>query len=225
MENATALLLIVLVRFSSFQLKPRSNRFNQVDAVADPPLAPNSKGNKSNPFGSAKPRELVLKEKGVDVRSLDAKFEAKAKVSKFSVEQEAQIEAVREELTRLETMWREANEKELPEEMYRVKAEAKREELKVLLKKFSAGSTTTKTTSTASISATEKSTESRGRRDSSSRSSSVFSRQDGFTPVLKHSSPRRSSGHYLPAKEGNTGRGGVDPFVGMSRHRFGQAAN
>ena len=46
------------------------------------------------------------------------------------------LEAVRQELTRLETLWRQANEKELPEETYRVQAEAKREELKTLMAQF-----------------------------------------------------------------------------------------
>jgi hypothetical protein len=43
---------------------------------------------------------------------------------------------VRAELTRFEAELREANENELPEESYRLKAEAKRKELTALMTKF-----------------------------------------------------------------------------------------
>lgn len=74
------------------------------------------------------------------MKSFDAKFEQKAQVSKFSPAQEEKIESVRQELTRLENLWREANEKELPEEPYRAQAEAKREELKNLMNRFATSS-------------------------------------------------------------------------------------
>lgn len=176
----------------SYQLKPRSDRnLQQVDI--DPPLSPKSK---SNPFGSAKPREQVLRQRGVDVKSLDAKFEEKARVSRYSEDQEAQIAAIQKELTHFEALWREANEKELPEELYRVQAEAKREELTSLMKKFST--------------TPEKSTEGK----------ELFSSNEGFVPVVQKQSSRR--GHYLPAKEDNKG---YNAFTGMSRHRFGTKAN
>jgi hypothetical protein len=50
-------------------------------------------------------------------------------------EQEREIEAVRAELTRFEAELREANENELPEESYRLKAEEKRKELNALMAK------------------------------------------------------------------------------------------
>jgi hypothetical protein len=83
------------------------------------------------------PRETVLRQRGIDIKSFDAKFEHKAKVSKFSPEEEEKIEQVRKELSHLESLWRDANEKELPEEVYRVQAEAKREILKNMMKRFS----------------------------------------------------------------------------------------
>ena len=50
--------------------------------------------------------------------------------------QEIELEKVRGELSSAEKRWREANEKELPEEEYRVLTEAKRKELSELMKKF-----------------------------------------------------------------------------------------
>ena len=50
--------------------------------------------------------------------------------------QEIELEKVRSELSSAEKRWREANEKELPEEEYRVLTEAKRKELSDLMKKF-----------------------------------------------------------------------------------------
>lgn len=176
--------------------------------MAEPPLSPQTNKSKSNPFGSAKPRELVLKEKGVDVKSLDAKFEAKAKVSRFSSEQEAQIESVRQELTRLEALWRDANEKELPEETYRLKVEGKRDELKKLMTEFS-GPTATKGEKEQST------TEGNGKGKPRSFSN------DGFTQVVAKQ-PGRGRGHYLPAKDGN---GTADPFSSLSRQRLGTKAN
>ena len=120
------------------------------------------------------------------------------------------IESVRQELTRLETLWRQANEKELPEEVYRVQAEAKREELKNLMAQFAKQQQDTSAGTTTAPSA-------RG--------------GGGFTTVLHSSSSKQrhhhhptspaapSKQHYLPAKDREAG--GVDPFAAMSRHRFG----
>lgn len=166
-----------------------------------------------------------MRQRGIDVKSLDAKFEEKAKITKFTTEQEEQIETVRQELTQLETLWRQANEKELPEEVYRVQAEAKREELKNLMAQFAkkeGGGTITTTTSSlatklsaASIATTNRAT---GMLSSSSTSNHANTEPGGFTPVK---STRKQ--HYLPVKEGSTA--GVDPFSAMSRHRFGTATN
>lgn len=174
-------------------MKPRSNRRNQVNV--EPPQLSSSP--KSNPFGAAKPREQVLRQRGVDVKSLDAKFEEKAKGCKFSDQQEEKIEAVRQELTRLESLWRAANEKELPEEVYRVQAEAKREELKNIMAQFASG-----------------------KKDVVKPRSSTTTTLGGFTPVVNSKRTPTGGKHYLPAKDGaNTT--GVDPFAAMSRHRFG----
>ena len=127
------------------QLKPRSNRqLSPPDAVVNSPVSssPNTiKKTKPNPFGSAKPRELILQQRGVDVQSLDAKFEAKVHAAQGHVDgltpsQQAQVEAVRQSLTRLELQWRDANEKELPEEKFRLAVEAKRDELHTLLQQI-----------------------------------------------------------------------------------------
>jgi len=67
---------------------------------------------------------------------MDSRIERKAEVHHFTKEQEAEIEAVRAQLTAAEKEWREANEKELPEESFRVEAEAKRKELNDLMEKF-----------------------------------------------------------------------------------------
>lgn len=47
------------------------------------------------------------------------------------------MEAIRAELTKAEALLRDANEKELPEEKFRLQVEAKREELSSIMEKFS----------------------------------------------------------------------------------------
>lgn len=205
-----------------WKLKPRSNRGIQIE----PPLSPAS-SSKSNPFGAAKPREQVLRQRGIDVKSLDAKFEEKAKITKFTTEQEEQIETVRQELTHLETLWRQANEKELPEEVYRVQAEAKRQELKNLMAQFAKKegiSGTSNVTTKSSTTPTTTTTTSRATgMFNSSKNHHGNPEAGGFIPVKASSGGGSSTRkqHYLPAKEGSTT--GVDPFSAMSRHRFGKA--
>jgi hypothetical protein len=91
---------------------------------------------KGNPFGAAVPREQVLKTRGIDASVMDASIERKANVLHFTSEQEAELEAVRVALTKAEKELLEANENELPEETFRIKAEAKRKELNDLMTKF-----------------------------------------------------------------------------------------
>jgi hypothetical protein len=67
---------------------------------------------------------------------MDASIERKANVLHFTSEQEAELEAVRVALTKAEKDLLEANENELPEETFRIKAEAKRKELNDLMSKF-----------------------------------------------------------------------------------------
>jgi hypothetical protein len=67
---------------------------------------------------------------------MDASIERKANVLHFTSEQEAELEAVRVALTKAEKDLLEANENELPEETFRIKAEAKRKELNDLMTKF-----------------------------------------------------------------------------------------
>ena len=203
-------------------MKPRSNRRIQIE----PPLSPAS-SSKSNPFGAAKPREQVLRQRGIDVKSLDAKFEEKAKITKFTTEQEEQIETVRQELTHLETLWRHANEKELPEEVYRVQAEAKRQELKNLMAQFakkegrSGTSSVTTKSSTTTTTTTTPTSRATGLFNSSSSNHGSNTEAGGFIPVKGSSISSTRKQHYLPAKEGSTT--GVEPFSAMSRHRFGKA--
>jgi hypothetical protein len=91
---------------------------------------------KSDPFGAARPREQVLKQRGVDVALMDSRIERKAEVHHFTKEQEQEIEAVRSELEVAEANLRDANEKELPEETFRVAVEAKRKQLNDLMEKY-----------------------------------------------------------------------------------------
>lgn len=113
------------------QLKPRSTN--------PPSRRPRTRSlsSKSDPFGAAVPREQVLEKRGVDVKKVDDKIERKAAVSKFTVAQEEEIEQVRTQLTKITEELRNANENELPEENFRVEAEAKRKELNDLMEKFS----------------------------------------------------------------------------------------
>eukprot|EP00970_Alexandrium_tamarense_P007805 scaffold1495_cov186-Alexandrium_tamarense.AAC.13 len=133
------------------QLKPRS-------AAAQDATSSSGGGgssSKSNPFGAAKPRELVLQSKGIDPSLVEKRIERKASIPRLTGEwqcaegrgrligvlghqtdQNRQVENLRTELTTLEEQLREANENELPEEEYRSAAEEKRKELNDLMKEF-----------------------------------------------------------------------------------------
>jgi hypothetical protein len=115
------------------QLKPRSAHAGQEPVASGRTKSRSAKG---NPFGAAVPREQVLKTRGIDASVMDASIERKANVLHFTSEQEAELEAVRVALTKAEKDLLEANENELPEETFRIKAEAKRKELNDLMTKF-----------------------------------------------------------------------------------------
>jgi hypothetical protein len=117
----------------SIQLKPRSAHAGQEPVASGRTKSRSAKG---NPFGAAVPREQVLKTRGIDASVMDASIERKANVLHFTSEQEAELEAVRVALTKAEKDLLEANENELPEETFRIKAEAKRKELNDLMSKF-----------------------------------------------------------------------------------------
>lgn len=175
----------------------------------------------------------------MDVRSLDASYERKAQSTKtFTAAQRAQLETVRRELTRAEAQWRDANERELPEEVHRLQAEAKREELKALMQQFSSTlpSTTSSSTSSSSSSTPPESRLSKG-----------GGGRGGFTTVVNNNNNNRverhhlynnnnnnnnkvhkstgGSGHYQPPAIGPDKTKGTDAFAAMSRHRFGTKAN
>mmetsp|Transcript_33656 Transcript_33656/g.38977 ORF Transcript_33656/g.38977 Transcript_33656/m.38977 type:complete len:255 (+) Transcript_33656:111-875(+) len=111
------------------QLKPRSaNAGNSGNNTAS--------SSKSNPFGSAKPREEVLASKGIDSHLVDARIEQKAQPKRLTAAQEAEVESIRAELTQAEEGLRDANERELPEEKFRVLCESKRKELNEVMASF-----------------------------------------------------------------------------------------
>mmetsp|Transcript_49529 Transcript_49529/g.73660 ORF Transcript_49529/g.73660 Transcript_49529/m.73660 type:complete len:255 (-) Transcript_49529:684-1448(-) len=112
------------------KLKPRSSQ-----GVAQASFSSSRKA-ASNPFGAAKPREEVLADKGIDAKLIDERIQKKSEVVRLTRDQEEEVEAVRAELNYAEKEMREANEKELPEEKYRVMAETKRNELNDLIAKF-----------------------------------------------------------------------------------------
>jgi rubredoxin len=53
---------------------------------------------KSNPFGAAKPREMVLKQKGVDPNEIEAKIEAKVARPRLTKEQQDSVDALQAEI-------------------------------------------------------------------------------------------------------------------------------
>jgi len=113
-------------------LKPRT-----VSSEASPQnSAPSNSERKNNPFGAAKPREEVLASKGIDSKLVDMRFQKKASITHYSKSQEVELDAVRRELKAAENRWRDANEKELPEEEFRLLTEQKRKDLKDLMEKF-----------------------------------------------------------------------------------------
>lgn len=113
------------------QLKPRS-------ADASHRNRQRQSSSKGNPFGSAIPREEILEKRGIDVKTVDSKFERKAALPKYTAAQDAQLEQVRSDLEKISATLREANEMELPEEEFRLKEDEKRKELNSLMEQFAA---------------------------------------------------------------------------------------
>ena len=73
------------------QLKPRS-----AEGVA---AANAQRSTKSNPFGAARPREEILKAKGVDVGAMEAKLDAKtAKLPRMNKEQQEEYDSLSDAL-------------------------------------------------------------------------------------------------------------------------------
>jgi Plant specific eukaryotic initiation factor 4B len=122
------------------KLKPRSSSINggpsSGPAVIDPIAVSERKGHSVNPFGAAVPREEILLQRGIPVAAMDDKFERKAAVRHYTVEQDAELERVRRELEKIVEDLRNANEQELPEEAFRQAEQAKRRELNSLLEQF-----------------------------------------------------------------------------------------
>jgi Plant specific eukaryotic initiation factor 4B len=124
------------------QLKPRSSATDGRAAGAgggSGHAGGSSRG--GNPFGNAIPREETLARRGIDAKAVDQKFEARAAAahrqqSRLTAAQQAQLQAVRDDLTRITEELRDANERELPEETFRVAEERKRKELNDLLAEF-----------------------------------------------------------------------------------------
>eukprot|EP01083_Nonionella_stella_P022903 63310_1 len=88
--------------------------------------SPTKKKHHVNPFGSAKPREEVLARKGIDFHIIDDRIQKKATVAHFTGIQEIHLKELQDDLTAAEQIWREANEKELPEEELRIIVDEKR---------------------------------------------------------------------------------------------------
>ena len=96
----------------------------------------NPKKKKIDPFGSARPREVVLANKGIDYRRVDKLVDRKIAAERLTPEQDAEAEIIRLALTKAEDSYWDANEQELPEEELRLEMESKRKELHDLLEKF-----------------------------------------------------------------------------------------
>lgn len=129
------------------QLKPRSTAGSTGGASQQQPRQ-SSLSSKGNPFGAAKPREEILQQRGLDVSVQDSKFERKAAVRTYSVQQASELEVIREQLSKVTADLRHANEHELPEEVYREQETAKRQQLNDLVEKFDQMNANDKNTST-----------------------------------------------------------------------------
>jgi hypothetical protein len=80
-------------------------------------------------------REEILASRGLDPMQVDAQYELKTNIC-FTVDQQRQIDCIRDQVRALEGAFREANEKELPEEDLRQQTDAKRQELHELMTRF-----------------------------------------------------------------------------------------
>jgi len=79
------------------KLAPRGSTSGAVGLNSSVPSAAGGGSAKSNPFGAAKPREVTLQAKGVDVIAEEAKVEAKLKAARplrFTKAQQEEVDAL-----------------------------------------------------------------------------------------------------------------------------------
>ncbi|EGB04960.1 hypothetical protein AURANDRAFT_66808 [Aureococcus anophagefferens] len=98
-----------------------------------------SASGKPNPFGAARPREETLKAKGVDVKLMDKKIEAKTtSTTRMTRQQREEADQLSQAVREAEDALREANENEMPENALRETLAAKRKILNDFMEQVAA---------------------------------------------------------------------------------------
>ena len=87
-------------------------------------------------FGEARPREEILRQRGLDAQDLDRQYDRKAAPIHYTPDQEQRLEQVRAALELAAAALRDANENEMPEDEFRRAEEQQRKELNALLEEF-----------------------------------------------------------------------------------------
>lgn len=133
------------------QLKPRSVSISSELEVGHAPPSPRSARRErrkslsargdpfapcKNPFGEARPREVVLASRGIDPALFDRRIERKSRMHHFTHEEEEELSRVQMELEAVEREWAHAEAAELPAERWRQQTEEKRKELEDLTTSF-----------------------------------------------------------------------------------------
>ena len=98
-----------------------------------------SASGKPNPFGAARPREETLKAKGVDVKLMDKKIEAKTtSTTRMTRQKREEADQLSQAVREAEDALREANENEMPENALRETLAAKRKILNDFMEQVAA---------------------------------------------------------------------------------------
>ena len=96
-------------------------------------------GGKPNPFGSARPREETLAAKGVDLKAMERKIEAKTTATtRMTRQQREEADVLSAAVREAEDELREANENEMPENALREQLAERRKALNDFMERVSA---------------------------------------------------------------------------------------
>ena len=125
--------IVPLLTHTHAQLKPRSARLPRQRQNSRSALGG---GGSDSLFGEARPREEILRQRGLDAQDLDRQYDRKAAPIHYTPDQEQRLEQVRAALELAAAALRDANENEMPEDEFRRAEEQQRKELNALLEEF-----------------------------------------------------------------------------------------
>lgn len=122
------------------KLKPRSSPAELAKAAA---ASTTTKKEKSNPFGNARPREDVLKEKGIDVKKMDESLDKRVeKMAPRTRQQDEELKACEQLLEMAEGSLKSADEKDDDYNDKQKEVEKAKKELDAMIESFKQVATT-----------------------------------------------------------------------------------